>query len=142
MNKISVLIIDDDEVDRLVLKRDFEKTGLELAIFEKTNGVEAIEFFQDYQNNRKNYPEDFPPLITFLDINMPLMNGFEFLEQFDALRNELDVKTCIVMMFSSSEREEDKNTALNYGFVVDYLVKGEFSPLELKEKMLAKIADS
>ena len=70
---------------------------------------------------------------------MPRMNGFEFLEKFAVLRTQLDIATCIVMMFSTSGREEEKQKALAYDFVEDYLVKGEFSVAELKEKILAKV---
>ncbi|MCQ8888543.1 hypothetical protein NQT72_03255 [Pseudoalteromonas carrageenovora] len=56
MTKIKppVLIIDDDEVDRYILKRLIKEAQLELRIFEKTDGQEALDFLEDYDANKKN----------------------------------------------------------------------------------------
>jgi len=140
MNKISVLIVDDDEIDRYALSRDLKSTGIEITIVEKANGKEALEFFTDYNRQKKLYPEEFPPIITFLDINMPLLTGHEFLEAFSLLREVKDVFSNVVMMFTSSEREEDMHKALSYSFVKEYLIKGKYNKEELRlkiEKVLA-----
>ena len=135
MGKISVLIIDDNEDDRYLLNRDLQDTGLDFSIYEKVNGLEAINFFKDYRDNQSEYPEDFPPMITFLDINMPLLDGHQFLREFSVIRETIDVSSNIVMMFTSSERSQDIDNALSYSFVKGYLVKGNCSPKELKEKI-------
>ncbi len=135
MKDISVLIIDDDEIDRYSLTRDLKSTGLSFTIFEKQNGLEALEFFKDYKSQRSLNPDKYPPVISFLDINMPLVSGHEFLEAFARLRKEIGVESNIVMMFTSSEREEDINRSLSYPFVKDYLVKGKYDKKELKLKI-------
>lgn len=135
MNSIPVIIIDDDEVDRYSLKRDLKSTGLSFTIFEKENGMEALEFFKDYENQKAQHSENFPPIISFLDINMPLLTGHEFLQEFAKLRETTDVISNIVMMFTSSEREEDINQSLSYPFVKDYLIKGKYDKDELRLKI-------
>ncbi|GEB71246.1 MULTISPECIES: response regulator [Pseudoalteromonas] len=141
MTKIKppVLIIDDDEVDRYILKRLIKEAQLELRIFEKTDGQEALDFLEDYDANKKKYPDEFPPIIIFLDINMPRVNGIQFLNAFAQLRVKIDISTCVIMMFSTSEREEDKANIMGHEFVKDYLVKGAFTSQQLKEKVLKVI---
>jgi CheY-like chemotaxis protein len=138
--KPPILIIDDDEVDRYVLKRLIKEAKLELTIFEKNDGQEALDFLTDYENNRQEYPKEFPPILIFLDINMPRINGIQFLEEFSKLRVEVDdIQSCVVMMFSSSEREEEKAIIMAHEFVKGYLVKGTFKAQELKEQVLSVI---
>ena len=140
MNKVSLLIVDDNEVDRYILKRQLKETGLETSIFEVENGDEALKFFTEYETNRAKYADDFPPLVVFLDINMPLVGGFEFLEKFSPMREALGIETAFIMMFSSSEREEDREKAFTYDYVTDYLTKGQFSSEQLREK-ISRLAD-
>ncbi len=135
MKNYSVLIVDDDETDRYLLKRQLKQTNLDLTIFEKENGQDAYDFFDNYSENKEKYPEAFPPLIVFLDINMPLLNGFEFLEKFSVLKNKGDLESTVVLMFTSSEREEDRNKVLKYNFVKGYLLKGEFDIEMLRNKI-------
>lgn len=141
MNTISVLIIDDNEDDRYLLKRKLNSTGFELHILEKKDGQEALEFLQNYDENYKLYSGLFPPLIIFLDINMPRLDGYGFLEAFSELRKEYDFSSCVLMMFTSSEREDDKEKALNYEFVSDYLLKGEYDIDRLKGIMVKVASD-
>lgn len=135
MKKINVLIVDDSEIDRYILTRHLNDIGIN-DIFQESDGESALAFLNNYDENKKKFGDDFPPVVIFLDINMPIIGGFEFLEKFKALRNEFDLNTCVIMMYSSSEREEDKEDALKYDFVKGYLTKGVFTQDELKEKVL------
>ena len=67
---------------------------------------------------------------------MPNVGGFEFLEELSKLRKSLDLNSVVVMMFTSSHREEDREKAFSYPFVKDYITKGEVTPEELEEKIL------
>lgn len=136
MEKISVLIVDDSTVDRYILIRQLKKIGI-VDIFEKDDGSSALEFLENYEKNAITFNGKFPPVIIFLDINMPRIGGFEFLERFEQLRNRLQLKSCVIMMFSSSERPEDKERAMHFDFVKDFLTKGELSVEELKSKIEA-----
>lgn len=134
MNKIPILIIDDDEVDRYILKRHLAETGLDVVIYEEEDGKSALNFLLAYEENRKRF-EDYPPVLIFLDVNMPLMNGFEFLDEFANIKSPNYSDLCVLMMFTSSAREEDRVRSEQFGFVKDYLVKGEYDLQSLRESI-------
>lgn len=136
MNEISIMIIDDDEVDRYLLQRQLKDCQLSLNIFEKSDGQEAIDFFLEYSKQQSNFPELYPPLIIFLDINMPRMDGLSFLETFKAIEDQINVKPIVIMMFTSSEDAGDKDKAFSYDLVKDFLIKGKFDFKELKERLI------
>ncbi len=135
-NKYSVLIIDDSSDDRYLLKRKLNKISIVDHIFEANNGQTALDLFSNYQKNRSEHPEDFPPVIIFLDVNMPIVNGLEFLDAFSKIRevhNEL--KSSLIMMFTSSDSPEDQEKAFTYDFVKAYLTKFDASPQTIEEKI-------
>lgn len=134
MTRIALLIVDDNEIDRYVLKRQLKSTGLEVACSEAVNGADALRYFDEHEAKRSTDP-DYPPLVIFLDINMPLVNGHEFLRRFAELRTNYSVDASVVMMFTSSDREEDRHQALAYDFVREYLVKGQIDTDQLREKI-------
>jgi CheY-like chemotaxis protein len=138
MNRVKspILIIDDDEVDRYILKRLIKEAKLDFNIFEKQDGQEALEFLESYEVNREEHLDEFPPIIIFLDINMPRVDGLQFLETFAILRHTIEIESCVVMMFSSSERKEEKEKIMTHDFVKGYLVKGTFDANALKDKIL------
>ncbi len=135
MTKHAVLIVDDEEIDRYVLKRKLKQNAAISRVFEESDGGDALEFFRCYDRNAQAYPDEFPPLIVFLDIDMPKINGHQFLERFSQLREDEGLQNVSVVMFSSSERTDDIQKALSYEFVADYLVKGKFSTDELNGKI-------
>lgn len=133
MKQVSALIIDDSATDCYLLTRQLKATGLVDHIFETHDGLAALDFFKDYEANSSAYPKEFPPVLLFLDINMPIMDGHGFLKAFKKLENASKYDSCIVIMFTSSEQQIEKDKALEYEFVKDYLVKGRFSVAELKQ---------
>ncbi|MFK7863105.1 MAG: response regulator [Pseudohongiellaceae bacterium] len=135
MNNIAALIVDDSEEDRYLLSRQLSETKLVSEVIEKENGQQALLFFREHEKNRMLYPDAFPPLLVFLDINMPLINGYEFLKEFEPLRKEIQAESSVVLMFTSSEKNEEEAQAMAYDFVKDYLVKGKFSSQQLREKI-------
>ena len=129
MKKCSILIIDDDKLDRYLLKRMLKKLDIVIEIFEAKNGKQALDFLTNYDENSKQHLEDFPPNLIFLDINMPIMGGFEFLENFSKLKEDNEKYTSsIFTMLSSADREEDKKKAEAYDVVKGFITKGKFSP--------------
>lgn len=141
MIEFSVLIIDDSEIDRYILSRQLKLVGIE-KIFEYEDGSEALAFLSAYETNKAQYPDKFPPIVIFLDINMPLVGGFEFLEEYNKIRTSLGYEASVIMMYSSSEHPSEKEKALSYDFVIDFLVKGGFSPNELKAKILKVVENN
>ena len=127
MADYSILIVDDNESDRYLLRRHLEQTHLDIKVFEAEDGAEACRFFENYDANRAAYPDNFPPLVVFLDINMPIMDGWEFLESFSVLRALYDIQSSLVVMFTSSNRELDREQASQFSFVEDFVVKGEYT---------------
>ena len=70
-----------------------------------------------------------------VDINMPRVNGFEFLEQFEVLRHELDYQSVVLIMVSSSQREQDRERAESYDFVKGFLSKMPLSDGVLRQAL-------
>lgn len=138
MKSINVLIVDDSELDRYILRRQLTALGVE-NIVEKNDGSTALAYLEDYDRNYRLFPGKFPPLIIFLDINMPNVDGFDFLEAFAKIRMQFDLRSCVVAMYSSSERSEDKERAMKYEFVSRYLVKGDMTELFLDETIQALV---
>ncbi len=139
MKPVNALIIDDSEIDRYILKRQLNGIGVN-NVFENDDGATALEFLKNYDKNRESHPDKFPPVVIFLDINMPLIDGFQFLQEFSELREKFDYSQCTVLMYSSSERVEDIERASKYGFVADFIVKGE-TPVEVLKEKIAFLID-
>jgi CheY-like chemotaxis protein len=118
------MIIDDDEVDRYTMKRLLKSGGINVPLEEAGDGEEALQFFKAAEANRARLGEGFPPVVVFLDINMPRMNGFEFLDAFKTLKEENDGYDAVVfLMVTSSDNIQDKEHAGQYDFVKGYINK-------------------
>ena len=128
----SVLIIDDDEVDRYLMKRQLKQTELNLQVFEVCDGQEALDFFKNFDTLKAKFGDQYPPLISFLDINMPRKNGLEFLDDFAEFRSEVTEMITIFIMVSSARRAEEERRALRHDFVEGYLTKGDFESRDLR----------
>jgi CheY-like chemotaxis protein len=131
---LHALIIDDSEIDRYILSRQLKQIGID-SIIEKDDGLSGLNYLDESQVSGDRLESEFPPSIIFLDINMPHVDGFEFLEQFESLREKSNLSSCVVMMYSSSERQEDKDRAYAYEFVRDFIVKGEASAEDIADKL-------
>tara|TARA_R110002012_G_scaffold272480_3_gene458059 strand:- start:1413 stop:1829 length:417 start_codon:yes stop_codon:yes gene_type:complete len=136
MKTVKVLIVDDSELDRYILRRQLRLIGVD-KVEEKDDGSTALDYLRDYETNIRLLPDKYPPIVIFLDINMPKVNGFDFLKEFAVLRTQLALLSCVVVMYSSSERREDKERALKYEFVQRYLVKGELNEEFLNDTIQA-----
>lgn len=99
---LTICLIDDDRIYQFTARRIIELVNPSQKILVFSNGKEALDFFT--QRSLSN--EQLPDLI-FLDINMPVMNGWEFLEAYSAVKTALEKNICIYMV-SSSVDENDK----------------------------------
>lgn len=114
-SKIDLLVIDDDDINIFIIKKIVEKTGYNINMVSKTNGQLAI----DHLNTILELNEAFPQLIL-IDINMPVLNGWEFLEAYDKLNITQRVD---LYMLSSSVYENDIEKAKTYKKVKGFISK-------------------
>lgn len=117
-------IIDDDKIYVNLVKKiiEIKKLSKNLLIFK--NGREALDHFKLILENAT---EDVLPDIIFLDINMPVMDGWEFLNEFIKIKNNFEKKITLYVV-SSSIDPRDLERAKSFNLVTDYLIK----PIELK----------
>ncbi len=115
MAAVNLLLVDDDEVDVQGLKRAFAKNRIGNPITVARDGIEALEILRG-ENGRAKLPR---PHLILLDLNMPRMNGIEFLE---TIRADEELRTAIVFMITTSKAEEDKARAYGQN-VAGYIVK-------------------
>jgi CheY-like chemotaxis protein len=112
---INILLVEDDEVDVMNVKRAFQKNNLSNPIHHAGNGVEALS----YLRGENGYPPIALPRIILLDLNMPKMGGIEFLQN---LRADEKLKNISVFVMTTSNEDEDKVKAYNLG-VAGYILK-------------------
>jgi len=117
-NKLSTAgIIDDDQIYQLVMKRTIEQSGVVGSVLQFYDGEEALNYFREKQDT----PEGLPNLIL-LDINMPFMDGWQFLDEFVKIPFKESYRRTIFII-SSSSTSEDINKAKQYSVVSGYHVK-------------------
>lgn len=112
-----VLLIDDDEDDNFYHKRIIEKADIADHIVSLASGVEALNWLQ----SPEKVPSS-PPDLIFLDINMPRMNGWEFLEAYQALLPAHRGKI-IIMMLTTSLNPADQERAQRSPYVAGFETK-------------------
>ena len=91
-----VLLVDDDKVTNLLHRRVFERSGLVGQIDVATDGLAALEYLQALEPDADPAPE-----LIVLDINMPRMNGFEFLESYAQMPESLRAGQTIIVVSTS-----------------------------------------
>ncbi|WP_010232099.1 response regulator [Gillisia marina] len=126
-----ILLIDDDEAVNFIHNRVIQKSGCAKEVAISRNGQEAIDFLTTMVDGK--YPQ---PDLIFLDINMPVMNGWEFLEEYTKLEKEQKGKEIIVML-TTSLNPDDKELARKAGNIDDFHSK----PLSVEDlnKILEKV---
>lgn len=109
---LNILLVDDDEVDVMTVKRAFAKANIANKVFVATDGIEALELLrQDSLPTARR--------LILLDLNMPRMNGIEFLREVRA-DPALQALTVVVLTTSNEDRDRVEAYQLN---VAGYLVK-------------------
>lgn len=109
---LHILLVEDDQVDVMNVRRAFEKNKIANPLYVAANGIEALAMLRDGRVPRTRR-------LVLLDLNMPGMNGIEFLRE---LRADPELRLTPVVVLTTSNDERDKVNA--YGFnVAGYLVK-------------------
>jgi CheY-like chemotaxis protein len=115
--KLNVLLVDDDEVDVMTVKRAFKKNKLSHQLWVAENGLEALAVLQKVKQNETKFPSC--NRIILLDLNMPKMSGIEFLQ---VVRADPNLKSIPVIVLTTSNEECDKISAYNFN-VAGYIIK-------------------
>jgi len=114
-----VFVIDDDKVFHFIIKKLFLKNNIEVSPSFYLNGLEAIEEIKEKITNG----DDLPDLIL-LDINMPIMDGWQFLDEFRKTKNSEGSGQTIIYLVSSSDSQSDIDKAKEYqDQIKDYFFK-------------------
>jgi CheY-like chemotaxis protein len=109
---LNILLVDDDEVDVMTVKRAFQKANITNRLFVASNGVEALEMLRggSIPNIRR---------LVLLDLNMPKMNGLEFLRE---VRSDPALASLTVVVLTTSNEDRDRVDAFQLN-VAGYLLK-------------------
>ena len=110
-----LLHVEDDDICQMMLSREFKKAKIANPISGACDGIDALEMLRG-TNGRERLSR---PFLILLDLNMPRMNGIEFLK---ALRQDPELKKSIVFVLTTSDADEDKVGAYNLG-VAGYILK-------------------
>ena len=122
-----VLLIDDNDIDNFINERMITTNFFSNRVIVKNSGESALNYLRENSGEDANLPQ-----IIFLDLNMPIMDGFAFLNEYEKLPDTVK-KNCKVIVLSSSISPEDINRASTNPLVVKYVNK------PLNEKYLAAI---
>ena len=114
---INILLVEDDEVDVMTVQRAFKKGQIDNPLYLAGNGLEALALLRDSPGK----PSLIPPerRLILLDLNMPKMNGLEFLHE---LRTDPALKHIPVVVLTTSNEERDRVQAYDFN-VAGYMLK-------------------
>ncbi len=100
-NAVTIMVVDDDKVDKMAIKRSFRSLNITNPIVEASNGIEALDYLRG-ENGRERLAQ---PVVVLLDLNMPRMGGLEFLEQ---VRADPLLQPTLIFVLTTSSAEEDR----------------------------------
>lgn len=112
-----VMLVDDNDTDNFISKRIIEITKFAQRVEVKNSGKSALEYLESEQYNADKLPD-----IIFLDINMPIVDGFVFLFEFEMFPDELKNK-CKIVILSSSDNKRDIEKIVDNDYVVKFITK-------------------
>ena len=112
-----ILLVDDNETDNFISKRIIEITNFATNVEVKNSGKAALDFLEENKDESQQLPD-----LIFLDINMPIVDGFVFLYEFEKF-NSLIKNKCKVVILSSSDNKRDIDKIVNNNFVVKFITK-------------------
>jgi len=106
-----ILLVEDDQVDTMTVQRSLKEIHVTNPLVTVENGEEALRYLQNTQREK--------PCIILLDLNMPIMNGIEFLR---VIKHDDQLKCIPVVVLTTSEEQQDKVNSFNLG-VAGYMAK-------------------
>ena len=121
MIKKSIWVIDDDVIYQIIANKIIQRSELFSTVNSFANGKLAMDVMHTIVDNKADTNEGIPDIIL-LDINMPIMDGWEFMEKMSLIKSKFN-KNIIVYIVSSSIAAEDKNKSKTYSDILGYLSK-------------------
>jgi CheY-like chemotaxis protein len=115
---VPILLIEDDQVDVMTVQRAFKKNKITNPLFVASNGEEALKFLR-HEGEFANLEKSPRPGIMLLDLNMPVMNGIEFLK---VVKGDEELRRIPVIVLTTSNADEDKVESFNLS-VAGYIIK-------------------
>lgn len=117
MKKKEIWIVDDDNIFQIIVRKIIGKMELFSSFSSYKNGKDAIDALKKAAENNENIPD-----IILLDINMPVMDGWEFMDEIVSYKSKLNQKIAIYIV-SSSIAVQDKDKAKTYAEILGFLSK-------------------
>jgi CheY-like chemotaxis protein len=114
-NKVTILIIDDDDGDVLALQRAFKNLRIDHSLDRAMDGLEALQKLR----GENNFQKITPPYLLIIDLNLPRLKGIDLIKQ---IRADKELNHAIIFVLTTSKREEDKIAAYDLN-VAGYIVK-------------------
>ena len=114
-DKRKIAVIDDDEVFQLIIKKQIEMKNIDCEILSFFNGQEAIDFFNKLDDGNLHVPD-----LVMLDVNMPVKDGWGFLEEYASISDGIRSKASLYMVTSSviqSDMDRARDNSDIIGFV-------------------------
>lgn len=124
-----IMLVDDNPDDNFYHERVIKKNNMAHIVLAKETAMEALEYLKSKRNDSDTHPD-----LIFLDINMPGMNGWEFLQEYNKLDKQLQSRA-IVVMLTTSENPDDKMKSMESNVVSGFKIK------PLTKEMLEEIID-
>ncbi len=122
-----VMLVDDNDTDNFISRRIIEITKFADDVIVKNSGKGALDYLAEHKEDAGNLPD-----IIFLDINMPIVDGFVFLYEYEKFGSVVKDK-CRVIILSSSDNKRDIDKIVNNDYVIKFVTK------PLTEKTLEEI---
>lgn len=126
MIKKDIWIVDDDPIYQVIVNKIVQRSDRFSAVSSFKNGKEALGALKEALQGKVSFPD-----IILLDINMPVMDGWEFMEEVEVIMPQINTKINVYIV-SSSIAIEDKNKAKNYINILGYISK----PISVNDLML------
>ena len=119
-NEANILLVEDDEVDIMAIRRALKQAKISNSIFIARDGIEALD---------KLRSGEIPfPYIVLMDLNMPRMNGIDCIKE---IRADKDLRRTIIFVLSTSKDEKDKTRAYDYN-IAGYIIKSDIGDESIK----------
>jgi CheY-like chemotaxis protein len=131
-----ILFVDDDPITLMLCKKVIEKAEFSQAIETANNGEDALRYFDNLKDELNNNGDVSLPQLMFLDLNMPIMGGWEFLDLFSEEKYHKTFPDLKVIVLSSTIDPKDIEKSKSYSMVINFLSK------PITKDLLKSISDS